>query len=129
MTVTDDMVAELAALTAADATWMTAGACRTVDPELWFPTGRGHTGGIRKAKRICLDKCPVRNRCLDYALAYDEQWGIWGGVNLGQTRQRDRDQMREERGINLLTHTIAPWLPIDPRRRRYGDGDDLEAGA
>jgi hypothetical protein len=33
---------------------------------------------IDRAKRIC-DGCPVRARCLDWALSHGAAFGIWGG--------------------------------------------------
>ena len=36
------------------------------------------------AKAVCA-ACPVCAACLAHALAYDEPWGIWGGLT---TRER-----------------------------------------
>lgn len=88
--------------------WMRHATCRQTGPgpnDQWFPEkGRNCVTTARTAKETC-DHCPVKQRCIDHALAYDEQWGIWGGVNLGRTTGRDRDHMREERGIIRLTKT------------------------
>lgn len=50
-------------------------------------------GAVRpaKAKRICLG-CEVRDSCLEYALANDERFGIWGGLS-------ERERRRLKRGI------------------------------
>ncbi|MBU3751599.1 MAG: WhiB family transcriptional regulator, partial [Mycobacterium sp.] len=40
---------------------------------------------------ICLG-CEVRDACLDYALANDERFGIWGGLS-------ERERRRLKRGI------------------------------
>lgn len=119
----EDILA-ITAIVGDDLNWMADGRCRDSDPELWYPEKRGNNLSVAAAKRTCLEECPVRNRCLDFALAYDEQWGIWGGVNMGQTRQRHRNQMRAERGVNLLTHTLEPWLPPPDPRRRPGDAEE-----
>lgn len=66
-------------------TWQERGLCNQVDPELWFPEKGGST---REAKRIC-SGCPVRTECLDYALAHDERFGIWGGLS-----ERERRRLR-----------------------------------
>ena len=58
------------------------------DPEAFFPEKGGST---REAKRICLG-CEVREWCLDYALAHDERFGIWGGLS-------ERERRRLKRGI------------------------------
>lgn len=34
---------------------------------------------VEDAKRLC-DRCPVRDACRDYAIANDEQDGVWGGM-------------------------------------------------
>jgi len=33
-----------------------------------------------EAEELCY-KCPLLKICYDYAVANDEKWGIWGGVN------------------------------------------------
>ena len=48
-------------------------------------------GSTREAKRICLG-CEVRDACLEYALANDERFGIWGGLS-------ERERRRLKRGI------------------------------
>ena len=62
--------------------------CAQTDPEAFFPEKGGST---REAKRICLG-CEVRDACLDYALANDERFGIWGGLS-------ERERRRLKRGI------------------------------
>ncbi len=64
-------------------TWYDDALCTQVDPDLFYPEKGGST---REAKKTCL-ACPVRARhlggsgeCLDYALAHQERYGIWGGV-------------------------------------------------
>ena len=39
----------------------------------------------RRAKSICA-ACPVRQRCLEYAIAADERYGIWGGLTKDERR-------------------------------------------
>jgi len=57
--------------------WRTRAACLHDDPELFFPDC---TSGpvIDRAKQIC-GGCPVRARCLDWALSHGAAFGIWGG--------------------------------------------------
>lgn len=63
--------------------WQYQGACRDVDTSMFFhPEGeRGAARVIRtnRAKAICAE-CPVRQACLDHALAVREPYGIWGGL-------------------------------------------------
>jgi WhiB family redox-sensing transcriptional regulator len=68
-----------AARAEADA-WMSRGACRHEDPELFFPiavTGPAMQQ-VSAAKTVC-GRCPVQASCLSYALE-TRQDGIWGGT-------------------------------------------------
>lgn len=56
--------------------WWRYGECNGLDPDLFFPQQGGDTVGARK---VCAS-CPVRRQCLEYALANNEHWGIWGGL-------------------------------------------------
>lgn len=68
--------------------WQDRALCAQTDPEAFFPEKGGST---REAKRICLG-CEVRDECLEYALANDERFGIWGGLS-------ERERRRLKRGI------------------------------
>lgn len=60
--------------------WRLAAACRSADPELFFPlSGSGRAlEQIAEAKLICAG-CPVRRQCLAFAMRTRPQ-GIWGGL-------------------------------------------------
>ncbi len=82
-------IAELStklAFDADDRVWMLEAKCLDADPEAFFPEKGGST---REAKRICAT-CPVRGECLDYALANDERFGIWGGLSERERRRAKR---------------------------------------
>ena len=64
-------------------TWQERALCAQTDPEAFFPEKGGST---REAKRVCLS-CDVRSECLDYALAHDERFGIWGGLSERERRR------------------------------------------
>jgi WhiB family redox-sensing transcriptional regulator len=70
--------------------WRVMAACRTAEPELFFPISAEGPSVIdaARAKRICAS-CPVRSQCLDYAQATHQKYGIWGGLT-EQERQRPR---------------------------------------
>ncbi|KAA0104676.1 WhiB family transcriptional regulator [Mycolicibacterium sp. P1-5] len=68
--------------------WQERALCAQTDPEAFFPEKGGST---REAKRICLG-CEVKDACLEYALANDERFGIWGGLS-------ERERRRLKRGI------------------------------
>jgi len=63
--------------------WQERALCAQTDPEAFFPEKGGST---REAKRICLG-CDVRSECLEYALAHDERFGIWGGLSERERRK------------------------------------------
>jgi len=71
-----------------DDRWQDRALCSQTDPEAFFPEKGGST---REAKKICLG-CEVRHECLEYALAHDERFGIWGGLS-------ERERRRLKRGI------------------------------
>jgi WhiB family redox-sensing transcriptional regulator len=64
--------------------WMERAACRGEDPSVFFPRLGGTT---TKARAIC-SVCPVRQGCLEYALADPEITGVWGGMTERERRQR-----------------------------------------
>ncbi|GAB3585272.1 MULTISPECIES: WhiB family transcriptional regulator [unclassified Leifsonia] len=66
--------------------WQSDSLCAQTDPEAFFPEKGGST---RDAKRICTS-CEVRTQCLEYALANDERFGIWGGLS-----ERERRKLRK----------------------------------
>jgi WhiB family redox-sensing transcriptional regulator len=67
--------------------WQDRALCAETDPESFFPEKGGST---REAKRIC-SGCEVRAECLEYALAHDERFGIWGGLS-----ERERRKLKRE---------------------------------
>lgn len=62
--------------------WQERALCAQTDPESFFPEKGGST---REAKKVCL-ACEVRSECLEYALANDERFGIWGGLSERERR-------------------------------------------
>ena len=68
--------------------WQERALCAQTDPEAFFPEKGGST---REAKRVCVG-CDVRAECLEYALAHDERFGIWGGLS-----ERERRRLRLQR--------------------------------
>ncbi|WP_416380828.1 WhiB family transcriptional regulator [Georgenia sp. H159] len=66
--------------------WQERALCAQTDPEAFFPEKGGST---REAKRVCT-VCEVRAECLEYALANDERFGIWGGLSERERRKLKR---------------------------------------
>jgi WhiB family redox-sensing transcriptional regulator len=66
--------------------WQERALCAQTDPEAFFPEKGGST---REAKKVC-SGCEVRSECLEYALAHDERFGIWGGMSERERRKLKR---------------------------------------
>lgn len=92
------ILASSAALNNADDLWRDNALCRDTDPELFFPVGT--TGQalvqIDYAKQVC-GSCPVTNECLDFALATNQDSGIWGGLSEEERRVIRRRRAAEQR--------------------------------
>ncbi|GAA4862133.1 hypothetical protein GCM10023222_12860 [Saccharopolyspora cebuensis] len=81
-----DMLSDLFELDEEEQEWQERALCAQTDPEAFFPEKGGST---REAKRICAG-CEVRAECLEYALAHDERFGIWGGLSERERRKLKR---------------------------------------
>jgi WhiB family redox-sensing transcriptional regulator len=85
--------------------WQYKGACRDLDPEMFFhPDGeRGPRRRNREnaAKAVCAT-CPVIAACRAHALAVQEPYGIWGGLS-----EDDRAVILERQGVTPLTIPAA----------------------
>lgn len=68
--------------------WRAYGACVDEDLELFFPSRGEDTAA---AKAIC-NGCPVKDVCLEVAVANGEKFGIWGGLS-----ERERRRLRKQR--------------------------------
>ena len=73
-----------------DTEWMAHGNCADQPPSLFVPSDGV---GVEVAKRICAD-CPMRVRCLDYALDNRIDHGVWGG-----TSERERRRILKARQV------------------------------
>ena len=68
--------------------WREHAACRDTDPDLFFPIGS--TGPaveqIARAKAICRT-CEAQAPCLEFALATNQEAGVWGGTTEDERRR------------------------------------------
>lgn len=71
-----------------DLSWRHRAACRGVDPDVFYPVSDEEA---EAAKAVCA-ACPVRQPCLEYALANRERDGVWGGAT-----ERERRRMIRQR--------------------------------
>lgn len=70
--------------------WRLDAACRTVDTTIFFPDSEEKSG---PAVAICAT-CPVREECLEFALATRQDDGVWGGLT--ETERRRLRRRRQE---------------------------------
>ncbi|GAB3219306.1 hypothetical protein GCM10027447_01860 [Glycomyces halotolerans] len=63
---------------------VSVGADGTTGFDPWFPLSGLDDLGVA-AKRVCA-LCPVKDDCLDVALTYGEDYGIWGGLTAAERR-------------------------------------------
>jgi WhiB family transcriptional regulator, redox-sensing transcriptional regulator len=72
---------------AAQRGWWRAAACRTADPDIFFPVSAHGPGreDIARAKAVCA-RCPVCRQCLRFALATHQVDGVWGGTTEEERR-------------------------------------------
>ena len=75
-----------------------ASACRDSDPDIFFPIGS--TGPaleqIETARRICT-ACDVNEECLEFALATNQEAGIWGGTTEEERRKLRKAWLAKQR--------------------------------
>jgi WhiB family redox-sensing transcriptional regulator len=71
-------------------TWRQHAACRGLDPLIFYPATDEEA---EDAKDVC-DGCPVREACLEHALAVREKEGVWGGATERERRRIIRQRRR-----------------------------------
>lgn len=73
--------------------WRDQASCRNAEPDLFFPIGT--TGPavsqIEAAKIVCRG-CPVQAPCLEFALATNQDSGVWGAAS-----EEERRMLRKQR--------------------------------
>jgi WhiB family redox-sensing transcriptional regulator len=79
-----------------DTTWMAKGNCANKAPAMFFPSDGV---GVDIARRVC-DDCPVKEPCLEYALANRIDHGVWGGCS-----ERERRRILKRRRLEALARS------------------------
>lgn len=78
--------------------WRGDAACRDTDPDLFFPVGT--TGQavdqIEAAKAVC-DLCASRSACLEFALATNQESGVWGSTSEEERRKLRKAWLAQHR--------------------------------
>lgn len=98
-----------------DDRWRARAACRSVDPDTFFPTaetGAAHHRQVARAKRVCR-RCPVQTACRDWAID-DLPHGVAGGLTEDERRRARRAKTRRARRAELRPSVApAPVLRTD----------------
>ncbi len=78
--------------------WRAQAACRQVDPDLFFPVGNTGTAvdQIEAAKAVCR-QCEAQPACLDFALATNQEAGVWGGTSEEERRKLRKAWLARQR--------------------------------
>ena len=78
--------------------WRDDASCRDTDPNLFFPVGT--TGPalaqIEAAKAVCRE-CIAQSDCLEYALATNQDSGVWGGTSEEERRKLRKAWLARQR--------------------------------
>jgi WhiB family redox-sensing transcriptional regulator len=81
---------EAAVWTTREAVWRERGACKGLDPQIFYPETDEDAD---TAKRVCA-QCHVQTACLEYALQFREREGVWGGTTERERRRIIRQRRR-----------------------------------
>lgn len=79
---------------------ITDGACREADPEVFFPKSATSTSG----SNFCF-ACPVRSKCLAWALDNNVEHGVWGGLSEHERRRLRRSRRKPGSSATELART------------------------
>jgi WhiB family redox-sensing transcriptional regulator len=81
-----------------DEAWMNEAACQGANPDLFFPERDNDARAcVTAAKAVCAT-CTVVAPCLEYALANNERWGVWGNTSERERRRIKRGRMLRRLG-------------------------------
>ena len=76
--------------------WHHYAACRSTDPELFFPVGTTDPAleQLGEAKVVCAG-CAVQSMCLEWAILAGIDHGVWGGTSEEERRTVRRRTARQ----------------------------------
>jgi hypothetical protein len=106
----------------------THSACQglAVDPvtkrDNFFPERGTAQITARDAKAVCnggngVPECPIREQCLEYALARKERFGIWGGRS-----ERERARIAKQRRVEQERRELEAKQAAELTRQRRSEG-------
>jgi len=85
---------------AGEANWRLSAACRSIEPDLFFPVSSAGPSleQASQAKAVCAC-CLVRRQCLAFALRTRQRHGIWGGLSADE-RAAEATYQRGDDAVN-----------------------------
>jgi WhiB family redox-sensing transcriptional regulator len=88
---------------------MKQGACRGLDPELFFPLTEFGQGAAQAAlaKSVCR-RCPVQMQCLAWSLETGQEFGVWGGTTESERRALRREATNADAASDADIPGAAP---------------------
>lgn len=93
------------------------GACRTEDPELFYPVGGSKEVREQEqaAKQVCA-RCPVREMCLQWALDTWQDDGVLGGLTEQERRavhgRRPRSSFQRKAAMTIVQHRLGEFQEL-----------------
>ena len=80
--------------------WRLDASCRDSNPDLFFPIGTTGVAldQIDAAKEVCT-ACPVSGRCLEFALATNQEAGVWGATTEEERRKLRKTWLADQRRV------------------------------
>jgi len=93
--------------------WISQGACRGEDPELFFPiAAQGPAAAQASAAKAVCRRCAVNAACLSFGLETSQE-GIWGGTTPEERRaMRPRLIHRRSKVIALEVRVIREYFVL-----------------
>lgn len=109
--------------------WQLRARCRGRDSAIFFDysTGTAAVGtlDLAGARRIC-DTCPVMQTCLEYAVAANEPFGVWGGLTPEERRPHRRNVQSR---ITAWEQALQRWhrVTTQPPNPAFLNSDTCES--
>ena len=79
--------------------WRDCSACLDSDPDVFFPIGSSGPSSSRSRPPAGTRACTVNEECLEFALANNQEAGIWGGATEEERRKLRKVWLAQQRMV------------------------------
>ncbi len=93
------------------------GICDQTDHDLFFD-GNKRGPKQRQAKDLC-QICPMRTACAEYAIIFEEMYGVWGGLNPDERTKIRQEIKQAPSSVNFRALPFL-WTPTTPNAKNSG---------